>query len=117
MEILIEAVQIAELFNIKKFRAEFRAEAFSGSTSEVFYALTEKNRYLYVFDYGVVVFANYDPVAKSEFIQFVKNYAASSSIWICPRNTESLWTKNQTRFWSRTILSPFPKSTLPCCES
>ena len=76
MEILIEAVQIAELFNIKKFRAEFRAEAFSGSTSEVFYALTEKNRYLYVFDYGVVVFANYDPVAKSEFIQFVKNYAA-----------------------------------------
>ena len=29
MEILIEAVQIAELFNIKKFRAEFRAEAFS----------------------------------------------------------------------------------------
>jgi hypothetical protein len=39
MEILIEAIQIAELFNIKKFRAEFRTEAFSGSTSEVFYAL------------------------------------------------------------------------------
>ena len=77
MEILIEAVQIAELFNIKKFRAEFRAEAFSGSTSEVFYALTEKNRYLYVFDYGVVVFANYDAVAKSDCIQFMKNYATT----------------------------------------
>ena len=75
MEIQIEALQIAELFNIKKFRTEFRAEAFSGSTSEVFYALTETNRYLYVFDYGVVVFANYDPVSKSEFIQFIKNYA------------------------------------------
>lgn len=75
MEIQIEAIQIAELFNIKKFRAEFRAEAFAGSTSEVFYALTETNRYLYVFDYGVVVFANYDPVSKSEFIQFIKNYA------------------------------------------
>jgi uncharacterized Rmd1/YagE family protein len=75
MNIQIEALQIAELFNIKKFRAEFRAEAFSGSTSEVFYALTETNRYLYVFDYGVVVFANYDPVSKSEFIQFIKNYA------------------------------------------
>lgn len=75
MEIQIEALQIAELFNIKKFRAEFRAEAFAGSTSEVFYALTETNRYLYVFDYGVVVFANYDPVSKSEFIQFIKNYA------------------------------------------
>lgn len=75
MNIQIEALQIAELFNIKKFRTEFRAEAFSGSTSEVFYALTETNRYLYVFDYGVVVFANYDPVSKSEFIQFIKNYA------------------------------------------
>jgi uncharacterized Rmd1/YagE family protein len=75
MEILIEAVQIAELFNIKKFRAEFRAEAFFGSTSEIFYDLTETNKYLYLFDYGVVVFANYDAVAKSEFIQFLKNYA------------------------------------------
>ncbi|QBN17603.1 RMD1 family protein [Flavobacterium nackdongense] len=75
MEIQLEALQIAELFNIKKFRSEFRAEAFSGSTSEVFYALTETNRFLYVFDYGVVVFANFDPISKSEFIQFIKNYA------------------------------------------
>lgn len=78
MEIKIEAIQIAEFFNIKKFRAEFRAEAFSGSTSEVFYALTDTNRYLYVFDYGVVVFANYDAVAKSEFVQFVKNYTTTA---------------------------------------
>lgn len=77
MEIRIEAVQIAESFNMKKFRADFRAEAFSGSTSEVFYALTESNRFLYVFDYGVVVFGNYDAVAKSEFVTFVKNYATN----------------------------------------
>lgn len=38
MEIRIEAVQFAESFNIKKFRADFRAELNSGSTSEVFYA-------------------------------------------------------------------------------
>ena len=75
MEILIEAVQIAESFNIKKFRAEFRTEVYSGSTSEVFYFLKESNRFLYVFDYGVVVFANYDAIAKSEFLLFVKNYA------------------------------------------
>lgn len=74
MEIRIEAVQIAESFNIKKFRAEFRTEAFAGSPSEVFYALPE-NRYLYIFDYGVIVFANYDALAKSEFLNFVKNYA------------------------------------------
>jgi len=75
MEIRIEAVQIAESFNMRKFRAEFRAEAYSGSTSEVFYELKESNRYLYVFDYGVVVFGNYDAIAKGEFVNFVKNYA------------------------------------------
>src|SRR3970282_2391332 len=77
MEIRIEAVQIAESFNIKKFRGDFRAEVHSGSTSEVFYALEENERYLYVFDYGVVVFANYDAVAKSEFVGFIKNYATT----------------------------------------
>ncbi|WP_167547469.1 hypothetical protein [Flavobacterium xueshanense] len=36
MEIRIRAVQFVESFNIKKFRADFCAEAHSGSTSEVF---------------------------------------------------------------------------------
>lgn len=78
MEIIIEAIQIAEAFNIKKFRAEFDNEAFSGSTSEVFYALNDSNRYLYVFDYGVVVFGNYDSIAKSKFIDYIKNYATTT---------------------------------------
>lgn len=77
MEIRIEAVQVAESFNMKKFRAEFRAEVHSGSTSEVFYAMEETDRYLYVFDYGVVVFANYDALAKSELVSFIKNYATT----------------------------------------
>ncbi len=72
----IEAFQISESFNIKKFRSEFRTEAFSGSTSEIFYAFSDLDRYLYIFDYGVVVFANYDEVAKSEMMLFLKNYAS-----------------------------------------
>ena len=40
----------------------------------MFYA-QDNNSFLYVFDYGVVVFANYEAVEKSKFIQFVKNYA------------------------------------------
>lgn len=32
---------------------------------------------MYVFDYGVIVFANYDAVGKSEFVNFIKNYAIS----------------------------------------
>ncbi len=72
--IKIEAVQVAESFNIKKFRAEFRAEEHSGTNTEVFYQLTDTNRYLYIFDYGVIVFANYDELGKSEFLRFVKSY-------------------------------------------
>lgn len=72
----IEAFQISESFNIKKFRSEFRTEAFSGSTSEIFYAFSDLDRYLYIFDYGVVVFANYDEVAKSEMMIFLKNHAS-----------------------------------------
>ncbi|MFY8069458.1 MAG: RMD1 family protein [Flavobacterium sp.] len=77
MEIKIEAIQLAESFNIKKFRADFQTDIHSGSTTELFYTFFENNRFLYVFDYGVVVFANYDAVGKSEFVNFIKNYAVS----------------------------------------
>ncbi len=77
MEIRIEAIQIAEFFNIKKFRAEFNLVATSASTSEIFYAISETNRYLYIFDYGVVVFANYDQKSKKDFINFIKNSATT----------------------------------------
>jgi required for meiotic nuclear division protein 1 len=75
MQIKIEAVQIAEFFNIKKLRAEYLSEVFSSSTSELFYA-QDNGKYLYIFDYGVVVFANYEALEKSEFIRFVKNYTS-----------------------------------------
>lgn len=74
MKTTIEAIQIAESFNIKKFRAEFRTEVHYSSTSEVFYVL-ENNCYLYIFDYGVIVLANYDVVSKSKLISFLKNYS------------------------------------------
>ena len=77
MKIKIEAIQLAESFNIKKFRADFQTEAHSGSTTELFYSFTDNNRFLYVFDYGVIIFANYDAVGKSEFVNFIKNYATS----------------------------------------
>ena len=68
MEIRIEAVQFAQSFNIKKFRADFRAKIHSGSTSEIFYAMEDTDRNLYVFEFGVMVFANYHEAAKSELI-------------------------------------------------
>ena len=71
----IEAYQVAESFNIKKLRAELKAEIHSGNMSELFYYFSEQERYLYIFDYGVVVFANYDEIARSEFLRFVKTYS------------------------------------------
>ncbi len=71
----IEAYQVAESFNIKKLRAELKAEIHSGNISELFYYFSEQERYLYIFDYGVVVFANYDEIARSELLRFVKTYS------------------------------------------
>ena len=76
--IKIEAIQIAEAFNIKKLRAEFGVEPNSSSPSEIFYTLTNKKRYLYIFDYGVVVFANFTAPKKKVLIDFVKNYASAN---------------------------------------
>ena len=71
----LEAYQVAESFNIKKLRAEFKADVNAGNTSELFYFFEDSDRYLYIFDYGVVVFAHYEEVAKSEFLRFLKNFA------------------------------------------
>lgn len=75
--IKIEAIQIAEAFNIKKLRAEFGIEPHSSSPSEIFYTLDDKKRYLYIFDYGVAVLANYTVAEKKELIDFIKNYAST----------------------------------------
>ena len=75
--IKIEAIQIAESFNIKKLRSEFGFEPHSSSLSEIFYTLNDKKRYLYIFDYGVIVLANYSTAEKKEIIQFVQNYATT----------------------------------------
>ena len=75
--IKIEAIQIAEAFNIKKLRSEYGIEPHSSSPSEIFYNLSDAKKYLYIFDYGVVVLANYAANEKKDFIDFVKNHAVT----------------------------------------
>ena len=75
MNIEIEAYQVAEALNIKKLKSEFRTELLAGNNSELFYSFDNENRFLYLFDYGVVVFANYDAISRSEFLRFAQNYA------------------------------------------
>jgi uncharacterized Rmd1/YagE family protein len=69
----IEAFQVAELINVKKFKAEFTGKPFYASNYEAFYA-QEHDKYIYVLNYGVVVFANLSDVEKSNFINFVRTY-------------------------------------------
>lgn len=77
MPIKIEALQIAESFNIKKFKEDFEAEAHFSTLSEVFYVFPETNRYIYVFDYGVIVLANYDEKAKRALMGFAQSYTST----------------------------------------
>jgi uncharacterized Rmd1/YagE family protein len=69
----IEAYQIAEQINVKKFRAEFMGTPLVGTSYELFY-VQEYNKYVYVLNYGVVAFANYSDVEKSDFIKFIRSY-------------------------------------------
>ena len=68
----IVAYQIAEVINLKKFRSEFTTEPLLNNNSELFYKKDE-NQYFYLFNYGVVVFAGFNDLEKSEFIKFIKN--------------------------------------------
>lgn len=71
----VQAFQVAESFNIKKLKSDFKAELHTGTATELFYYFEDTNRYLYVMNFGVVVFCNYDEIPKSEFLRFVKPYA------------------------------------------
>jgi required for meiotic nuclear division protein 1 len=72
--IRIEAYQIAEQINIKKFRAEFTATPIASSNWELFYVL-EPERYLYILNYGVVAFGNYEALGKSELLRFLTTFS------------------------------------------
>ncbi len=70
----IEAFQIAEVLNLKKFKQEYTSEPLLSNNSELFYQ-TQTGQYVYLLSYGVVVFADFNPLEQSSFIKFTKNYA------------------------------------------
>ena len=73
--LFIHAFQVSESLNIKKIKSDFKASIFFGSNSELFYYFEDKHRYLYLFNYGVVVFCNYDEVSQSEFLRFLQPFS------------------------------------------
>jgi required for meiotic nuclear division protein 1 len=65
------AFQIAESIDIKKFRKEFTDTENHMSSSDIFYT-NEKDQYLYLLSYGVVVFVGYDELKMSDMIEYIK---------------------------------------------
>lgn len=71
MKIKIVAIQLAETIDVKGFRKEIDAvnQRFSGSE---FFKQIDQNKFVYILDYGVVVFANLSNEEESEWLQKVK---------------------------------------------
>jgi required for meiotic nuclear division protein 1 len=69
----VEAYQIAEQINIKKFKANFKQTPIQSSSTELYYS-ESKTKFLSVFGYGVVALAGYNATEKSELINFLNQY-------------------------------------------
>ena len=72
-QLLIDAFYIGQDLSLKKLRSDFTATLICETESELFYRLPDE-RYLYVFDYGVVVFANTPDVEMSQTLRLLQNY-------------------------------------------
>jgi required for meiotic nuclear division protein 1 len=73
--IRIIAYQIAEDTNIKTFKVEYAGQLINSSSFELFYKYEEG--YVFILNYGVVVFANVDDVQRSTFISLLTKYCTN----------------------------------------
>jgi len=71
----IIAYQIAENTNIKKFKAEYTGLLINSNSFELFYQYEQG--YIFILNYGVVVFANVDDVQRSTFIVLLTKYCVN----------------------------------------
>jgi len=71
----ITAYQIAESIDLKRLKSDFTSKLLSSSSFELFYEYEEKS-YLYVFNYGVVIFADFAEIEESKVISFLENYVS-----------------------------------------
>jgi uncharacterized Rmd1/YagE family protein len=62
--------QIADSIDIRNFRSVFKPEPLYSDSEELFYQLG-KEKYLYIFKYGVVSFLNDDAAETSSFLEFI----------------------------------------------
>ena len=73
--IQIIAFQIAENTNIKKLKADYTGLLINSTSFELFYEYDQG--YIFVLNYGVVVFANVDEVQRNTFISLLTKYCVN----------------------------------------
>ena len=65
--------QVADSIDIKGLKAAFTGELGYGDADELFYTVS-KERFVYIFKYGVVSFLNYEPADCTAFLQFIEPF-------------------------------------------
>lgn len=70
----IQAYQISEQINIKQIKQNYKQDYYFSSSIELFYFNNSDNSAIYIFNYGTVVFANYDEIETSKFLSFIEPY-------------------------------------------
>src|SRR5882757_3720497 len=65
--------QIADAIDIKLFKAAFTGEIYYADADELFYHIG-KEKFIYVFKYGIVSFLGYNEVEMTAFIQVITPY-------------------------------------------
>ena len=70
----IEAFQIAEEIDLKKFRADYTTPPIISNSSELLYQFAE-NQFFYLLSYGVVAFAGIEDLEASTLLKFIRTYA------------------------------------------
>lgn len=70
----ITAYHISDSINLKQFKSDFTGKLLSNTLYDLFFSIAG-NGYLYVFNYGVVAFANVSEVDQTKTLEFIKRYS------------------------------------------
>ncbi|HCL57629.1 MAG TPA: hypothetical protein DHW82_11560, partial [Spirochaetia bacterium] len=70
----LTALHIADSINLKKFKSEYTGSLINSSSSELYYRV-EENQYLFLLNYGVVVFSNFSDIDMTRTIALIADYS------------------------------------------
>jgi uncharacterized Rmd1/YagE family protein len=71
--IKLKAINIADNINIKLLKANYTATLITSTSTELFYKIG-KNKYISIFNYGVVAFSDHTQAEREKVIEFIGKY-------------------------------------------